>query len=189
MSNQHNKLWNMYPMFTNVPSFWISLVPSISQRPTGNCCTRPPNTCLRNSILLWYDWMIDPKTSYEIDAIGHPIVLVPIYTPFNLKFSLQPSHVEYFSWEYMPLKWLTLSSNIVLQVFPFSLSLYRNSFVHSDRVNVSKNSEMILRAAKWSLPILTFLQNHSAWFAKSDFIAYSHVFQVIIKLKYRFMKN
>ena len=29
----------------------------------------------------------------------------------------------------------------------------------------------------------------SAWFAKSDFIAYSHVFQVIIKLKYRFMKN
>ena len=28
-----------------------------------------------------------------------------------------------------------------------------------------------------------------AWFTKSEFIAYSHVFQVIVKLKYRFMKN
>ena len=29
----------------------------------------------------------------------------------------------------------------------------------------------------------------SAWFAKSDFIAYSHVFQVIMKFKYIFMTN
>ena len=73
---------NMYPMFTNVLSFWISLVPSISHRPAGTCCTRPPNTSLRNSILLWYGWMIDPKTSYEIGSVGHPIDFSNIY-PFQ----------------------------------------------------------------------------------------------------------
>ena len=29
----------------------------------------------------------------------------------------------------------------------------------------------------------------SAWFAKSDYIAYSHIFQVIMKLKWIYMKN
>ena len=51
--------------------------------------------------MIWL--MIDPKTSYEIDSVGHSIAFPTHH--FNLKFSLQLSHIEYFSWEYMPLKW------------------------------------------------------------------------------------
>ena len=46
--------------------------------------------------------MIGLKASYEIDSLGHPIVFFcSRYTPFDLKFSLQPSHIGYFSLEYM----------------------------------------------------------------------------------------
>ena len=46
----------------------------ITHRPAGNCCTKPPNTYLRNSILLRYGWMIGQKNTYKIDSVGHPIV-------------------------------------------------------------------------------------------------------------------
>ena len=45
--------------------------------------------------MIWL--MIDPKTSYEIDSVGH-LLSFPIYTAFNPKFSLQLSHIEYISW-------------------------------------------------------------------------------------------
>ena len=48
---------------------------------------------------------------------------------------------------------------------------------------------MILKAARQYQPILIFDKIILAWFAKSDFVAYNHVFQVIIKLKYILMKN
>ena len=49
--------------------------------------------------------------------------------------------------------------HIVLRVFPFSLFLFRNSLVHTDRVNVF-DSKMVLKAVRWSLPILIFWRNH-----------------------------
>ena len=94
-ANQHNKLSNMYPMFTNVPSFWIFLIPSITHRPAGNCCTRPPNTPLRNSILLWHAWWLIQKPVMKLTLYVTQLSF-PIYTPFNLKFSLQLSHIEYY---------------------------------------------------------------------------------------------
>ena len=178
-------LSNMYPMFTNVLSFWISFVPSTTHRPAGNCCTRPPNTSLRNSILIRHGWMIGPKTSYKIDLVGHPIVFfVSRYTPLNLKFSLQPSHIGYFSLEYMPLK----CDNPLCKHYAPSISIYIVSV--SEFLCTYWESTCFRKTARWSwrqwydLYIFWFFDEIiSALFAKSDFIAYSQIFQVIMKLK------
>ena len=44
-----------------------------------------------------------------------------------------------------------------------------------------QKNEMILKAARYLLPIL-FWQNHFCMIARSDFISYSHILQVLIKL-------
>ena len=56
---------------------------------------------LGHQILLWetafyYDMADDWSKNY---------ISFPINFPLNMKFSLQLSQIEYFSWEYMPLKW------------------------------------------------------------------------------------
>ena len=158
MNNQQNKLSNIYPMFTNVLSFWITLVPSLTHRPAGNCCTRPPNTSLRNSILLRYGWMIGPKTSYEIDSLVHTIVFfqdIPLWIwsslsnlhtlgtflenkcHWNDKPSLQTLCFEYFHFH----------------CFCIGIPLYI-------LIKVSENSKMVLKAVRWSLPILIFWRKH-----------------------------
>ena len=133
-------------MFTYVPSFWIFLVPSITHRPAGNCCTRPPNTSLRNSILLWYGWMIGPKTSYEIDSVGHPIVFFFKIYPFQPEV-LSPTFIQWvFVFGICAIEMINPLCKYVLRVFPFSLFLYRNSFVHKcfwKQQDGSEGSEMI----------------------------------------------
>ena len=178
MSNQQNKLPNMYPMFTNVPSFWIFLLPSITHRPAGNCCTRPPSAPVRNSFLR-YGWMIGQKTSYEIDSVGHPIFF-KIY-PFQPEV-LSPTFIHWvFVFGICAIEMIYPLCKYVLRVFPFSLFLYRNSFVHKcfrKQQDGSEGSEMI----STYIDFLTKSFQH-------DFIAYSHVFQVIMKLKWIYMKN
>ena len=99
--------------------------------------------------------MIGPKTSYEIDSAGHPIVFFSRYNPFNLKFSLQSSYIGYLSLEYVPLIRYTLSANKCFEYFHFhcfciGIPLY---------IYVSETSKMVLKAVRWSLPILIFWQN------------------------------
>ena len=178
MSNQHMKFSNVYPMLTNVLSFWISLAPVSPTGQQGTCWTRPPNTSWRNSILPWYGWMIGPKTGCKIDSTGHHVVFFSIYTTFNLKSSLEPSHIGYFfgnichSNDKPPLQTLCFQ---YFHFHCFRMFLYRNYFVHTERIDISENRKMILEAARWSLPILIFFDKIiPAWFAKSDFSAHSH---------------
>ena len=80
MSSQHNKLSKVYPVFTNVLSLWISLVPCIPHRPAGSCCIRPPNTSLRNSyetIILFNLYHFQPKVISP--TVTHWVVLLGIY--------------------------------------------------------------------------------------------------------------
>ena len=92
--------------------------------PTGQQVT----AVLSHQILLWeiafyYDMADDWSKNQLWNWLCESLNCLSQYTPhFNLKLSLQLSPIEYF-WEYMPLKWLTHSANIVLQVFPFSLFL------------------------------------------------------------------
>ena len=74
---------------------------------------------------------------------------------------------SYFSREYMPFKWQTIYANIVLQAFSCSLFLYRNSFVHTERVNVSKTTRWFWRQPDiFCLFFLTksFLHDCQVWF-------------------------
>ena len=47
--------------------------------------------------------MIGTKNSYEIDSVGHPIVF--FFNIYHIQPEVQPSHIGYFSWDYLPLKW------------------------------------------------------------------------------------
>ena len=160
MSNQQNKLSNMYPMFTNVLSFWISLVPSITHRSAGNCFTRPPNTSLRNSILLRYGWMIGPKTSYDIDSVGHPIVLFLVQDILLSTWSSLSNFHTLGTFLWNVCHWNDKPSLQTLCFEYFNFHCFCIGIVHTDRINVSEHSKMVLKTLRWSLPILIFWRNH-----------------------------
>ena len=77
--------------------------------------------------------------------------LFSIYTTFNLRSFLEPSHMSNF------LGNINCVSSVSILIL-----LYRNSFEQTERVNVSGNRKMILNAAIWSLPILIFWWNNSS---------------------------
>ena len=65
---------------------------NLSHRPAGNCCTRPPYSFEKqHSTMIWLT--IDPKTSYEIDWVGQPIIFPNIH-PFQPEF-LSPTFTHW----------------------------------------------------------------------------------------------
>ena len=159
MNNQHKTLSNMYPIFTDVPSFsfWICLVPCVTHKMTSSCCTRPPPTSLKAAFYDMARWLI--KTAMKLTR---QVILLSFLIYNTSKTFIQPLHnALYFGvgWGaaggYIPSDLLTVYANIA--VFSLSLFLYRNnSFVHTTRATVPEGSEMIPNAARWYLPILIF---------------------------------
>ena len=107
--------------------------------PTGQQVT----AVLGHQILLWetafyYDMADDWSKNQLWNWLIRSSNCLSQYTPLSTWSSLSNFHTLSIFLAIYASEMINPLCNIVLQVFPFSLFLYRNSFVHIDGVNVSK---------------------------------------------------
>ena len=128
--------------------------------------------------MIWL--MIDKKNSYETDSLGHPIVFPNIHPPQPEVLSPSLTHWVIFLGIYAieminPLcKHCASSISIFIDSVQEFLCTYWESKCFQKQWIDFEGSKMISTYYDFFDKII------SAWFAKFDFMAYSHVFQVIL---------
>ena len=130
--------------------------------PTGQQVT----AVLGHQILLWetafyYDMADDWSKNQLWNWLSRSPNCLSQYTPLSTWSSLSNFHtLSTFLGDICHWNDKTSMQTLCFKYFHFQCFCTGILFVHIDRVNVSKNSEIILKAARLSLHILIFWQNH-----------------------------